>query len=73
MKKIKSSLASCPQHDSYPVVFPISHDNGRSEGSGGVHAGTRVIDLQGERKQRQTLLKQAADRSPSLICYHLQC
>lgn len=51
MKKIKGSLGNCPQHDSYPVVFPDSHDHRRSEGSGGVHAGTGVIDLQGKRKQ----------------------
>ena len=62
----KSSMANCPQlqenknkeHDGYPVVLPISHDNCRSKGSGGVHAGTSVIDLQGKRTQLQTLLKQ---------------
>lgn len=45
-------MGNCPQledrkyqHDGYPVVFPISHDNRGSKGSGGVHAGTGVIDL----------------------------
>lgn len=52
----KKPMANCPQHqenknkehDGYPVVLPISHDNCRSKGSGGVHAGTSVIDLQGK-------------------------
>lgn len=61
-------MGNCPQHDSYPMVFPVSHDDCRSKGSSGVHAGTSVIDLQGERKELQTLLKQATNRYHSLQC-----
>lgn len=60
-KELHGSLSSTVgrqeyQQDGYPMVFPISHDNCRSKGSGGVHAGTSVIDLRGKGKELQTML-----------------
>lgn len=51
-----------PQGDSYPVVFPVSHDDSGSEGAGGVHAGARVIDLQGE----ESSVRPGRNRPPSV-------